>query len=214
MTLARARIIRASDSTLRELTPMAAQSPRRTVVRRELLEAEAQARAMIENAAREVEALRQEAGASNAAARATAIEEGHREGLARAAHEVTRSLALEQRHNVSETERVVGLATVLAERIVGRALELDPSVRRDMALALLSEVRGARRITFRCHPSGVHELESSLAEFRAHAEIVVQGAPGLGPGDFELATDVGTLKGTLGSRLELLAQRLRQGLQA
>jgi flagellar biosynthesis/type III secretory pathway protein FliH len=182
------------------------------IVRRERLEAEAQAEHILARARSEAEDQRRAAQAAQAEARAQAVEEGYREGLARAAAEVSASLAHEQRQNQSHADRLVQLATLLAERILGRALELDGLALRDMATVLLAEVRGAQRITFRCRPGDVTELQDALAGFRAHADIRVEGSAELGPGDFELITDVGTLKGAIGSRLELLARKLSVGL--
>lgn len=210
MTLSRARIVRAGDTTL-EANPRTPPSHAR-VVRRELLEAEEHAERVRARAEAAAEQSRREAAVSNREARELAAAEGYREGLAQAALEVTRSIALEQRDNASQTERIVQLARLLAERILGRALILDDTAVGDMAHALLAEVRGARRITFRCRPDDVANLTQSLAGMAAHADVRVEPAPDLAAGCFELHTDVGTLSGSLGARLDLLAKKLCEGL--
>ncbi len=48
-----------------------------------------------------------------------------------------------------DADRVVSVAVVLAERLLGAALELAPAKVTDLARAVLEEARGARRATIR-----------------------------------------------------------------
>jgi flagellar biosynthesis/type III secretory pathway protein FliH len=215
VTLSPARVIRASEAKAEVLVPAHSPTERRArIIRRERLQAEEQAASILGRAQQQAEHTRQQAEEASVRIRAEAEQQGYREGLARAAHEAVERIALEHKHDTDHGKRLVQLARLLAERIVGRALAQDEALLQQMALTLLEEVRGARRITFRCSPEAVAALEQAVRSFGTHAEIRVEAEPALGPGDFELRTDVGTLEGSLGARLDLLANKLAEGLKA
>lgn len=223
MTLARGRIIKAEEST-QSYTPLAqhalqqqtalqkSTAPRTRVIRAEVLAAQAQAEQLLAEAERAVQQRLEAAEQAATQAKAEAVQRGYEEGLAQAAAEVVTLVAAEQAEQARSLDRVTALAKLLAERLIGHSLKLDESTVQDMARVLLLEVRGARRVTVATHPDDAPLLERALLHANPLLELRVEAHDSLRRGDFRLTTDLGSLEGSLGARLEILAAKLRQGL--
>lgn len=209
-TLVRARIVRA-ERVLDWASLDTPRSPAR-VIRRELVQAREEAARILQAAEAQAQERLASFESSKAQAFAEAKERGHQEGLSEAAAQVAAQIAQEQRQLVSNETRIVALARLLAERLLGHLLEVDPTTVRDMALTLLREVRGARRVTIAVNPEDVAMLTRALTPAVDVLEVSVEGRAELARGDFQLSTDVGSLEGSLGSRLDLLAKRLGESL--
>jgi flagellar biosynthesis/type III secretory pathway protein FliH len=215
MTLARGRIIKAEESTQSYAPLMQQQTtvePRTRVIRAEVLAAQEQAERLLAAAERAAQQRLEAAEQAAAQAKAEAAQRGYEDGLARAAAEVVALVAAEQAEQARSLDRVTALAKLLAERLIGHSLKLDESIIEDMARVLLLEVRGARRVTIATHPDDVQLLERTLVHANPLIELRVEANSALRRGDFRLTTDLGSLEGSLGARLELLATKLRQGL--
>jgi len=216
MSLARGRILRAgaaSGCVSVALPPGGAPRGRRLPA--EVVEAADRARAIVAAAEERARAIIAEAERCASDVRLGAEEIGRADALAGVA-----ALALELRDSEARAEerelsRVVDLARLLAERIVGRVLDDRPSLVLDLAHRVLDEARGARRIRIHAHPIDAGLLAPALADFdpdgRVHA--IVEDAT-LGRGDLLLETDIGVVHAELGAQLERLAQRLRQVLRS
>ncbi|MDP9036165.1 MAG: flagellar assembly protein FliH, partial [Myxococcota bacterium] len=113
-----------------------------------------------------------------------------------------------------DVHRVVALAVVLAERLLGAALELDPARIAELARTVVAEARGARRVVFDAHPLDADALRKHLHEAALDLEsLEVREDASLARGGLRLHTDVGTIDAKLTPRLERLAAALRDALQ-
>ena len=74
----------------------------------------------------------------------------------------------EEKRAVRDLDRSIAIAKVLAERLIGRALELDPSVVASIAREALAEARGARRVRLEANALDV-ETPSQDAPRRSRA---------------------------------------------
>ena len=167
------------------------------VVPREVVDAHAQAEAVLEGARER--------------ARVEARAEAHAE-LA-AAWLVLRGR--EEERAERDLERAIQLATLLAERLVGGALELDSARVVAMARAALAELRGARKVTIDANPLDADALRVHLEESPLPgAAVDVRVDPALARGALVVHTDLGTLDARLRPQLERLAQALRAQLRA
>jgi len=183
-------------------------------IAREGLEARLEAERLVQEA-------RERAGAIVAEAREVAGVE--REEAARAAREeadtqlAARWLALraaESRALGGDVDRVVTLARLLAERLVGASLALDPARIATLAAGVLAEARGARRAVLEANPLDAAALRGHLASAGLDplgVEIRDDGA--LARGALRLHTDVGIIDAQLAPRLERLAEALRDALR-
>lgn len=192
--------------------PAAAPSaPRRgRVVPRARVEAERDAAALLEAATARAAAIDARA-AAEAAAR---VEEVVRDARAAASTEFAAELLAVRharaRQDAEALDRVVELARLLAERLVGEVLTLDPSRVVGMARDLVGEARGARRVRLEAHPDDAEALGAALDAVAPDAEILAD--PTLARGSLRLVTDVGRVDGRLDVRLERLAVALRAAL--
>ncbi|MBV9946128.1 MAG: hypothetical protein JOZ69_04695 [Myxococcales bacterium] len=224
MTMPRARIVRATDVTL--AAPVIAVGPserHRVRIAREELEARAAAERVL--AAAQAEAAELLARAREDAAREA--ERAARDARERAAAEGAAAwLALRREEALRlerDGERVVAVAVVLAERLLGAALEIDPRRIRDLARMVIAEARGARRVVIEAHRLDVDALRAELAAVAGvgvaggmgglgASAVQVRAAEGLARGDLRLQTDGGTIDARLTLRLERLAAALRDAL--
>ena len=199
MTLARARVIRAGRST--ELPRPAAPSARR--VPADVLAAKAEATRIVA-----------EAQASVADVAATAAREAGREAReAETARLAAGFLALREedaRRLERDADRLVELAVLLAERLVGEAIRVEPARIAELAAAAIEEARGAREVTIDASPDDVTALEASLALVGQRA--VVRPDDTLARGSLVVHTDLGHIDARLEPQLARLAIALREAL--
>jgi flagellar biosynthesis/type III secretory pathway protein FliH len=149
---------------------------------------------------------------------ATAIEAATRAAREDAAAELTaRWLALRQAERAAlgrDGERILGVAVVLAERLLGASLALDPSRIADLARGVFDETRGARRAVVDAHPLDADELKRQLASGALDlGSVEVRTDETLARGELRLHTDVGTIDARLAPRFDRLAAALRDALE-
>ena len=104
------------------------------------------------------------------------------------------------------------MARVLAERLLGEALALEP--RRIVAIArrALDEARGARRVTIIAHPDDAALIEEALLSVHAGGAARVLADPERPRGSLRLDTDIGVLDADLAPQLDRLLPKLRESL--
>jgi flagellar biosynthesis/type III secretory pathway protein FliH len=214
MSPPRARILRASELATLEpvLRPGPAPSALRKVAR-EVVEAKLAAEQIEGEARARADAIVAEAqGAAAREAdriRAEAHEQAHAEG---AASWLAVRRAEGDRLEKSE-QRAIELAVILAERLLGAALELQPARIADMARVVLAEARGARRATISAHPTDAAALREHLRSAGLDpASVEVREDAALARGALRLHTDVGVIDAQLTPRLDRLAAALRDAL--
>jgi flagellar assembly protein FliH/type III secretion protein L len=169
---------------------------------RELVQrAEAEAVAILERAETRAAALGTELATRARAEAATAL--AARELALAARESQTRDIQLDQ---------VVALARLLAERLLGEALALDPGRVTALARRALGEARGAQSLTLAAHPDDVPLLERALASQDLTPPVLVVVDPNRRRGNLRLETELGTLDAELAPQLDRLAEKLREAL--
>ena len=154
------------------------------------------------------EARAQAAGVAQEAAREAAAAE-----QAKLAALVLAFRAREERADEAALDRCVGMARVLAERLVGEAISVDPSTVAKLARQALLEARGARTARIEAHPDDVQALEEHLSLLgTAHMASVTADAT-IQRGCLRLRTDLGTIDAHLSAQLDRLARALRDALR-
>lgn len=212
MSIAKARIIAAEDfraATSRRPGP-AAPSRAAHILRRELVQAQAQALQLQSEARKAAQETLDQAEAKAAAVLASAERDGREKAVADLA-ERTLLLALkESKLDERALGRSIELATLLAERLLEEALVMDASRVTALARSALGELRGARQIKLVCHPSDGEALAPLVEDLKsAGVTLELQLDEQQGRGSLQLHTEMGVLDGDLRTRLELLAGRLR-----
>lgn len=214
MTVLRARIVKAAEvegSNAATVTRHAGDGRRAVRIPRDLVEARAEAEALLTRAREEAARLVGDARASAAATAEAAAREATEQAEARAAARHLALRAHEARAEERSLDRTVELAVLLAERLLGEALEKDPARLGSLARTALTEARGARRVRIEVRPDDVARLHAVLATLGLEGvETVPNDA--LGAGSLLLDTDVGTVDARLRPQLERLAGALRTAL--
>jgi flagellar biosynthesis/type III secretory pathway protein FliH len=213
MSLPSGRILRAPLEARAVRMPHAAELPLGRRLSRAEVEAAERAALVMEAATRRASALLSDAQHRADEIRAGAVEEGRAQGLAET---TALSMALRKRE-IHSTElaldRVVELARLLAERLLGHALQVNRAEIVGLASQVLAEAGGARRIELHANPDDVPLLQGATVGFdpdgRVHAVIADES---LARGDLRLNTELGMIDARLGPELARLAERLREAL--
>jgi flagellar biosynthesis/type III secretory pathway protein FliH len=215
VTLPRARVVRAKDAGA--AAPLLAAGPeraQRSRIVREEMEGRLAAERLVREAESKAEAVLARAREEGAALAERAANAAREEGDAQLA---ARWLALRQAEGERlgrDADRVVSVAVVLAERLLDAALELQPARIADLARGVLAEARGARRAIVEAHPIDVRELRQRLPSAGLAIDSVeLRENESLARGELLLHTDLGIIDAKLASRLDRLAEALRDALK-
>ena len=215
MTVARGRVLKVGDA---ETSPEAASpgaSPvaRGRVVPKALVEAEAKAREIIAEAERQAEQLVLHSQRQAAGVRLTAESEGRADAAASIAAQALALASQEARADERQLDRSVELAVLLAERLLGETLSLQPDRIVALARQALREARHTREVTIVAHPEDAALLRRSLDTLGVPPQAArIQPDPERARGSLRLETEAGTLDADLAPQLERLALKLRESL--
>ena len=125
------------------------------------------------------------------------------------------ALQLERDGNLArETDRLMQLATVMAERLVGEELAVRPERIRVLAQEAIAEARGASALTLEAHPDDAEALRALLHQLRSGATLSVRESTELARGSLLVHTELGTLDARLRPQLDRLATHLGALLRA
>ena len=182
--------------------------PRPGVMNAEVFEARQGAQAILEEAHREKERILQEAQREREEMLARAREQGRQEGLA----QVTELMVRAKMHAgelLSQQERdVVALACKMAEKIIGRDVERDPSLLADICAKAIEELRNARAVVLRVNPKSAAVLRARKAELmeligRA-VDVAIREDADVAPVGCIVQTEFGTVDAQLPTQFEML----------
>jgi flagellar biosynthesis/type III secretory pathway protein FliH len=210
--LERARIL-TGDKT--EVLPSALLQPERhRRLIREELEAREQAKAILAAARDEAQVIVATAAADGAAAARAAGEEAREAEHAKLAALYVCLRHEDEKRAERDLDRVVELAVLLAERLLGATLDHDPQQIVALARRALADARGARRAVIEASPLDAGLLEHHLDRMGLSPDALsVRPEPSLSRGSLRITTNLGTLDAQLRPQLERLAAALRDALR-
>ncbi|HEX6766592.1 MAG TPA: FliH/SctL family protein [Polyangiaceae bacterium] len=177
-----------------------------------VVDAAEQARAVTARAERAAAEVLARAERDAAELRLRAEVEARAEAAAKVA---ARALALSLREDQTlerNLDRIVEVARILAERLLGEALALDPNRVVAIARRALEEARGARRVTILANPEDAALIEQALLSLHAGRAAEVLADPSRPRGSLRLDTDIGVLDADLAPQLDRLLPKLRESL--
>lgn len=118
----------------------------------------------------------------------------------------------QRRQDLEEREStIIDVARALAERLLGRALALDPGLVVDLAREALATASRARSVELRAHPDDAVILRARLAELALTAsDVTVVDDATRARGALLAETDLGTFDADPALALERLADVLRR----
>jgi flagellar biosynthesis/type III secretory pathway protein FliH len=199
----------------------------RTRIDRELAAAKEEAARLVTEALGSAAALLDEARATAAQITADAARQGEEdrrvavqnavdEQRAKFAAGWTSLRAREERSAGLQIDRTARLAGVVAQRLLGHALETDPATVVSLVRQALGELRDVRPLRFEVHPDDASGLRAALDTGGIGAvdgcTIDVSASPSCDRGSFRVHTDLGAVHAVLGARIERLTSALRDAL--
>lgn len=145
--------------------------------------------------------------------RAQAVAEGRERGLAAVTELLVGARATASRSRAASAAELRTLAVRIAEKILGRELQLRPEAVADVAAEALSSVGAAEQVTVRCHPDDLAALERGrprLLERCARAHAVSFRTDGkVGRGGCIVETELATVDARLTTQLDAIERALR-----
>jgi flagellar biosynthesis/type III secretory pathway protein FliH len=189
-----------------ESVAIAGEASKTRIVRREIHEAKAEADAIVKEANCQCDLLYAQAKERAAELERTVAAEtrGREEARVLAA---LLQLEGERASLAAKAEaRAVELAVLLAERLVGHALQLDPQVIASLAAQTLAQARGAANVTLVAHPDDASTLRTLLATYPS---VRLEVDATLSRGDLRLVTHLGVIDASIRPQLAQLARALQ-----
>lgn len=178
---------------------------------RALLDAEAKAQRVLEEAHQEAERLRRAAEEDYETWRAQAVREAEEEVAAAAHAAQLAALAREARAAHDLQQATVPLVIRATELLVREAFTQQPERVRAVIRDAMAQLRLASEWLVEVHPEDV-----ALAQSLAHEErpLTVRAAADLARGECRVSSDVGTVDARFATQLSALAETLRAALPA
>jgi flagellar biosynthesis/type III secretory pathway protein FliH len=188
-----------------------ADSPRR--VPREVVDAHLVAKRLLDEARKEADAILERARESAERVAARAAEEARQAEHAKVAALYLALRREEERRDERDLDRTMSLARILAERLLGETLDLEPARIFALTRQALAEAKGATRAVIEASPLDADALRSHVLDFGLpEGALDVKIDPQLSRGSLRVHTNLGTLDVQLTPQLERLAKALRDAL--
>lgn len=228
MSLTRARVIKAkgtpaSDDITRVTSAGELRARRIPAL---VVDAKEEAARIVAAADAKADAMLTEARASVASIVESAAHDAREKELARVTAELLVRRATEEEEAEKAIERTIELAALLAERLVGEAIAVEPARVTALARSALLEARGARQIRIEACADDVPALDALLASIaggdgrdardaRDAASVArVEVSQELARGSLVVHTDLGRIDARLAPQLTRLAEALRVVLRS
>jgi type III secretion protein L len=182
--------------------------PRPGVMNAEVFEARQTAQGIVEEAQKEKERILAEAQKEKEEVLAKARDQGKQEGLAQATEIVLRAKMQAGDILARQEHDVVALACKIAEKIIGRDVERDPTLLADICAKAIEELRNARAVVLRVHPKTAAVLRARKAELmeligRA-VDVAIREDADVAPVGCIVQTEFGTVDAQLPTQFEML----------
>jgi type III secretion protein L len=211
MTLERGRVIKGALPASGAPLPVSTSKLARRIPR-EALEAQADAARVVAEAEKRALAILTEARAAASRIAEDAAKDAREAEIARVSAELLASRMTEEKRAERELDRIVQVSVLLAERLVGDALRIEPERIAAIAAEALKETRGARRVRIEACAEDVPTLQTLVAQLGLDVAETA-GAPELRRGSLVVHTDLGRVDARLEPQLTRLADALREALR-
>ena len=184
------------------------------IIRGEVYSASAKARELLQKAQKEAESIIRKAEETAETQRKSGYDTGYQEGLAQTT-ELLMKARLEQEQFLKNGNRdLMDLAFKIAEKIIGKQLEIDPDTIISIVKQAMQTVRQTKQLTIRVHPDDAKRLkanEEELQEALGRQRILdVVEDKKVQPGGCIIESEIGTVEAQLTTQLERLKKILLQ----
>ena len=184
------------------------------IIRGEVYSASAKARELLQKAQQEAESIIRKAGEAAEKQRQNGYDTGYQDGLAQTT-ELLMKARMEQEHFLKNSNRdLMDLAFKIAEKIIGKQLEIDPDSIISIVKQAMQTVRQTKQLTIRVHPDDAKRLKANEEELqealgRQRFLDVVEDKK-VQQGGCIIESEIGTVEAQLNTQLERLKKILLQ----
>ena len=200
MTLPQGRILHDDASLPIDIAASASRPwiPDGRVALESVVEASLQAKRLLAEAQSKASAMIAEAREEQKQVRAQARQQGLDDATAHLASAWLVLRAREADADLTAQARSVALARMLAERLLGEALRLEPATVVNLAREAMRTMWRADRVTLEVHPDDVAVLEANLAKLPMEPELIqVVAAPDRERGGVRIVSTLGVIEASL-----------------
>jgi flagellar biosynthesis/type III secretory pathway protein FliH len=186
---------------------------RRAIVQADVFDAKLEADRLIAEARVEAERVLQAAHDETERLRRRAEAEGRERGLAAVTELLVGARAATARARANAETELRTLAVRIAEKILGRELQVDAGAVVDVARAALKHAGEPREVLLRCAAEDLEALERGkprlVERCRAAQVVVFRADPGVTRGGCIVETELGVIDARLSTQLDAIERALR-----
>jgi type III secretion protein L len=184
------------------------------IIRGEVYSASAKARELLQKAQKEAEGIIRNAEEAAEKQRQTGYDSGYQEGLAQTTELLVKARQEQEQFLKNANRDLMDLAFKIAEKIIGKQLEIDPDTIISIVKQAMQTVRQTKQLTIRVHPDDAKRLkanEEELQEALGRQRIfdIVEDKK-VQPGGCIIESEIGTVQAQLSTQLERLKKILLQ----
>ena len=184
------------------------------IIRGEVYSASAKARELLQKAQLEAETILQKAQEENAKQRQAGYDSGYQEGLAQTTEILVKARTEQEQFLKNANRDLMDLAFKIAEKIIGKQLEMEPETIIAIVKQAMQTVRQSKQLTIRVHPEDAKLLkqnEEELQETLGRQRILdVVEDKKVHRGGCIIESEIGTVEAQLQTQLERLKKILLQ----
>lgn len=184
------------------------------IIRGEVYSASAKARELLQKAQLEAETILQKAKEESAKQRQTGYDAGYQEGLAQTTELLVKARAEQEQFLKSANRDLMDLAFKIAEKIIGKQLEMEPETIIAIVKQAMQTVRQSKQLTIRVHPEDaklLKENEEELQETLGRQRILdLVEDKKVHRGGCIIESEIGTVEAQLQTQLDRLKKILLQ----
>jgi type III secretion protein L len=184
------------------------------IIRGEVYSASAKARELLQKAQLEAETILRKAEEESTKQRQTGYESGYQEGLAQTTELLVKARTEQDQFLKNANRDLMDLAFKIAEKIIGKQLEMEPETIIAIVKQAMQTVRQSKQLTIRVHPEDaklLKENEEELQETLGRQRILdVVEDKKVQRGGCIIESEIGTVEAQLHTQLERLKKILLQ----
>jgi len=182
------------------------------IIRGEVYSASAKARELLQKAQIEAEEILRKAKEKSEELRQSGYDTGYQEGLAQTTEQLVKARMEHEQFLKNANRELVDLAFKIAEKIIGKQIEIEPQTIISIVKQAMQNVRGSKQLTIRVHPNDakiLRENDEELQEALGRQRMIdILEDKKVQPGGCIIESEIGTVEAQLQTQLERLKKIL------
>lgn len=182
------------------------------IIRGEVYSASGKARELLQKAQLEAEEIVRKAQEKSEELRRNGYDAGYQEGLAQVTEQLVKARMEHDSFLKNANRELMDLAFKIAEKIIGKQLEIEPQTIISIVKQAMQNVRGSKQLTIRVHPNDakiLKENDEELQEALGRQRIIdIVEDKKVQEGGCIIESEIGTVEAQLHTQLDRLKKIL------